>query len=96
MPCFPAFLLCTSCTILIIIISGHSSAAGRAQDRECLPARDRCSAAEPVHTLCMFAVNVVLTDSPSLPRSTDATILGSQPHFNSLSLGQHQDSVTLC
>jgi len=40
-------------------------------------------------------INVVFTDSPSLPRSSDAT-LGSQPHFDSLSLGQQQGSIMWC
>jgi len=45
---------------LITHISGHPSAAGRAQDRESSPARDRRSGTVPRHQLVIKGANLCL------------------------------------
>ena len=50
---WPSWLTCSR---WLTHISGHPSAAGRAQDRESSPARDRCSTTIPRHQLSNLVI----------------------------------------
>ena len=87
---WPSWLTCSG---WLTHISGHPSAAGRAQDRESSPARDRRSTTEPRHQLHVwqFTTNHIINQRWCIATlSNTKKLLSDQKHTENAEMLTHR------